>query len=81
MTQRSGRIKYEKRAFEQDAGLAMGGDIMRALVELITNADDAYGELDGDILINVNSSKSGENFVSVSDNAIGLDAYGLERSF
>jgi hypothetical protein len=81
MTQRSGRIKYEERAFEQDAGLAMGGDIMRALVELITNADDAYGELDGDIVINVNSSKSGENFVSVSDNAIGLDADGLERSF
>jgi len=59
MTQRSGRIKYEERAFEQDAGLAMGGDILRALVELITNADDAYGELDGDIVINVNSSKSG----------------------
>lgn len=81
MTNRSGRIKYEERAFEQDAGLAMGGDIMRALVELITNADDAYGELDGDITINVQSSKSGENSISVTDNAVGLDAAGLEQNF
>jgi len=81
MTLLSGRIKYEERAFEQDAGLAMGGDIMRALVELITNADDAYGELDGDIVVNVNCSKGGANNISVIDNAIGLDADGLEKSF
>jgi hypothetical protein len=65
MTQLSGRIKYEERAFEQDAGLAMGGDIMRALVELITNADDAYGELDGDIVVSVNCTKGGANNISV----------------
>jgi hypothetical protein len=50
-------------------------------VELVTNADDAYGEIDGDIVINVNTSKTGNNFISVSDNAIGLDADGLEKSF
>ena len=40
---RSGVIQYTGRAFEQDADQAMGGDIVKALVELITNADDAYG--------------------------------------
>ncbi len=81
MSERSGRIKYEERAFKQDAGLAMGGDIMRALIELITNADDAYGEREGEIVIRVHKSEDGESYVSVADNAIGLDADGLEKCF
>ena len=42
MATETGKIKYEARAFQQDAQLAMSGDPLKALIELITNADDAY---------------------------------------
>ena len=41
-----GRIEYTERAFEQDAAAAMKGRIERALVELITNSDDSYANLE-----------------------------------
>lgn len=41
-----GRLEYTERAFDQDAGSAMGRKIERALVELITNADDSYALLE-----------------------------------
>ena len=53
---KSGKIVYTERAFEQDADLAMGNDIVRALVELITNADDAYGSNEGGIEVVVTRS-------------------------
>lgn len=37
-----GRVEYTGRAFHQDAMEAMRGDIVRAVIELLTNADDAY---------------------------------------
>ncbi len=37
-----GHIQTTERARVQDAANAMGSDIVRALVELVTNADDAY---------------------------------------
>jgi len=40
-----GRIEYTERAFDQDAAAAMRGRIERALVELVTNADDSYARL------------------------------------
>jgi len=46
---KEGTLVYTERAFEQDADQAMGADIVRALVELITNADDAYGSQSGPI--------------------------------
>jgi hypothetical protein len=71
MTQ-TGRIDYTQRAFEQDADLAMSGDVIRALVELVTTADDAYGEADGEIRIEL-SRPSGEHpSISVCDSAKGL---------
>ena len=42
MATETGKIRYEARAFQQDAQLAMSGDPLKALIELITNADDAY---------------------------------------
>ena len=39
---RSGKLDYTKRGFQMDAEDAMQGDVVRALIELITNADDAY---------------------------------------
>ena len=53
MAVKAGKVQYTGRAFEQDASQAMGGDIVRALVELITNADDAYGANDGEINVEV----------------------------
>ena len=42
------KIKSTSRSFTQDAELAMKGDILRGIVELVTNSDDAYGpERDG----------------------------------
>ena len=38
------RVSYGPRAFRQDASNAMKGDIVRGLIELITNSDDAYGD-------------------------------------
>jgi hypothetical protein len=45
MTVTRGRVQYGPRGFHQDASLAMKGDIVRALIETITNADDAYTKL------------------------------------
>ena len=39
---RSGHITYTGRAFRMDAQEAMGADIVRGIIELLTNADDAY---------------------------------------
>lgn len=41
----SGSIEYGNRAFRQDASAAMHGDIVRGLIELMTNADDAYASM------------------------------------
>ena len=35
-------LEYGARAFQQDAVAAMRGEIIRALIETITNSDDAY---------------------------------------
>lgn len=43
----SGRVEYGPRAFHQDASSAMHGDIIRGLIELITNSDDAYAAAGG----------------------------------
>ena len=48
-----GKLVYTTRGFLQDAQDAMRGDILRALIELITNADDAYNGKGGEIFIQV----------------------------
>jgi hypothetical protein len=61
----------------------MRGDVIRALIELITNSDDAYGNSDGPILIRV--LKTGEDAqpveIRVHDSAKGLTAEGLQKCF
>jgi hypothetical protein len=81
VTTTTGRVTYTGRAFEQDASLAMGGDIVRALVELVTNADDAYGSSDGDIHIDVVRSDDSHTTVTVRDLAKGLSPEQLEQCF
>lgn len=80
MGAKSGTVVYTGRAFEQDALQAMRGDVVRALVELITNADDAYGDLDGSIRVTVDRG-SDECRISVSDQAKGLNGDELVACF
>lgn len=83
MTKRAGNVKYEGRAFDQDAENAMRGDIVRALIELITNSDDAYGDAPGSIVVRISKTNDPEYplAVSVHDHATGLNAEGLEKCF
>ena len=47
VVKKSGDLQYTARAFKQDSEDAMKGDVIRALIELITNADDAYDSRGG----------------------------------
>ncbi len=46
-TVKLGQLERTARAFQKDAWEAMRGDIVRALVEYITNADDSYARVRG----------------------------------
>jgi len=79
---KSGDLQYTARAFKQDSEDAMKGDVVRALIELITNADDAYNSKGGTIQIKLHKSeKPFQAMISVHDRATGLDADGLEKAF
>jgi hypothetical protein len=79
---KSGDLQYTARAFKQDSEDAMKGDVVRALIELITNADDAYNSKGGSIQIRLLKSQSPYQVkISVHDKATGLDADGLEKAF
>ncbi len=67
------RVLYTARAFKQDASNAMKGDIVRGLIELITNCDDAYGDdAHGKIRIEVEHRRSAPWRVIVRDHARGM---------
>jgi len=70
------QIQYTKDAFEQDSGQAMKNDVVRALIELITNSDDAYARLGkiGKIEVTIRrwSDKDRPIEISVRDAASGL---------
>jgi hypothetical protein len=76
----SGTIPYLARAAMQDSAQAMGRDVVRALVEMITNASDSYSRLerrdipvDGVIQVATERLRSGEyNRVIVRDHAQGM---------
>jgi len=70
----SGNVIYTPNAFAQDGELAIQRDVLTALLELITNADDAYAGSPGKILINVSKPDpvTGVVNVSVADHAKGL---------
>ena len=81
--EQSGFVKYKARAFEQDAAEAIRGDVVRALIELITNADDAYAGSPGQITVSIlPQDDPGFPFlIKVQDHARGLDAAGLIENF
>jgi hypothetical protein len=76
-------LKYTQRGFQQDAEEAMKGDVMRALIELITNVDDAYnGQGDGQIEIVFNkSAEPYKGVFIVRDKAGGLNGTRMEEAF
>lgn len=74
----SGTVDYTGRAFHQDAMEAMRSDIVRGLIELITNSDDAYasvgGERPGKIRVEVEHRKGQPWVAIVRDRACGMTA-------
>jgi hypothetical protein len=85
MAVKKGFIKYASAGFEQDSGQAMKNDVLRALIELITNCDDAYARAKKSGRIEVvvrRSTKKGDPIVlTVRDRATGLDPQGMEDNF
>jgi hypothetical protein len=70
-----GRVHYTGRALRQDAAEAMGGDIVRGLVEVITNSDDSYAREGrrGKIGVGVQHSRGTPSYlVQVRDRAAGM---------
>ena len=83
MSKHSGQLKYTQRGFQQDAEEAMKGDVMRALIELITNADDAY-DGKGNGFIEISFKKSSDPYRGVffvRDKAGGLEGSRMEDAF
>jgi len=70
-----GQVERTARAFWQDAWDAMRGDIVRALVEYITNADDSYAreKKKGRIVIEVEHKRGDEPWEArIKDRASGM---------
>ena len=81
---RAGKIEYTERAFHQDAVEAMGGNIIRGIIELVTNSDDAYvdvtnGPKQKKIIIEVEHKRGKPWKVVVRDRATGMSAKDLEE--
>ena len=79
----SGLVEYSGRGFHQDATDAMGGDIVRALIETITNSDDAYAREGhrgkrGKIFIEVDH-RHGPWRVMTRDRAKGMTGSDMEQ--
>ena len=77
-----GRVIYGPRAFHQDATAAMRGDIVRGLIETITNSDDAYGSTAGKtrrIRVEV-EHRRGPWKVITRDRATGMSAERMEKA-
>jgi hypothetical protein len=75
---KAGTINYSGRAFHQDATEAMRGDIVRGLIELITNSDDSYASMEGlkagKISVEVEHRRNQPWAVVVRDRATGMSA-------
>lgn len=70
-----GQVERTPRAFWQDAWAAMDGNIVRALVEYITNADDSYAKkkVRGRIRIEVEHKRGDEPWdARIRDRAAGM---------
>jgi len=79
----SGNVKYTSNAFAQDGEQAIRRDVLLALLELITNADDAYAENPGPIFVTISkqNSETGIIDIGVVDSAKGLSPEDLLEKF
>ncbi len=77
--EKTGQVEYTPRAFMQDAQSAMRGDIFRALIETITNSDDAYHGARGKIRIEV-EHRRGPWRVITRDRASGMRSDRMEEA-
>ncbi len=70
----TGELRLSDRGFREDIEQAMGNDVRRAIIELVTNADDSYMRLDraGEIMIEVEHRRSKPRLLIVSDEAEGM---------
>jgi hypothetical protein len=67
------RVEQTERSFTQATESAMGNDILMGLIELITNADDQYGDQPGSILVRFPKPDAETTWdVEVRDKASGL---------
>lgn len=77
-----GPLERTSRAFYQEANEAIRGDIVRALVEYITNSDDAYQKKGGKgrILLEVEHRRGNEPWhARIRDRALGLSLVELRE--
>ncbi len=76
-------LVYTPRAQRQDAENAMGSDPIRAIIELVTNSDDAYARDrylgDASILIRVERRRQRPSIIEVHDRASGMSIEQLEQ--
>lgn len=79
----SGKVTYTSNAFEQDGELAIQRDVLLALLELVTNADDAYAGTPGKITVEISrpDPDTGVVDLSVADHAKGLTPELLREKF
>src|ERR1044072_8772082 len=80
MKEKRGQVHDGGRAFHQDATEAMRGDIIRALIETITNSDDAYADAHGKIRVEV-EHRRGPRRVITRDRAKGMRSARMEEAF
>jgi histidine kinase/DNA gyrase B/HSP90-like ATPase len=72
---REGRYTYTRRAFGQDSAEALGRDLVRGIIELVTNSDDAYARLGirGKVWIGVEHTRGRDTYpLIVRDRAGGM---------
>ena len=79
INKKGGKLDLGERYFEQTASAAMKNDLIRGLVELITNCDDSYSRLedksmkpDGLIQISVKRKQKSKTIVKILDHAEGM---------
>lgn len=69
----TGYLEPTRELYMDSRASAMKGDIIRALVELITNADDAY-TTSQPVHIHIDRKRKAPSLISVTDNATGMSA-------
>ena len=70
----TGELRLSVRGFREDIELAMGSDVRRAIIELVTNSEDSYIRLGapGEIVIEVEHRRSKPRLIEVRDDAEGM---------